>query len=141
MFASTGISAAANAMFAVFKEIKECGTDAGYFSANPGPYQDPLELMRAVHLDRYIATEQRYSALALMRCAPEPRVALVPRTSRDASMIDVYYWTSPNVHKVMMFLEETGLEFKVQPIDVTLGEQYSAGFTAISPNNRLPAIV
>jgi 2-methylisocitrate lyase-like PEP mutase family enzyme len=62
MFASTGISAAANAMFAVFKEIKERGTDTGYFSANPGPYQDPLELMRAVHLDRYIAAEQRYTA-------------------------------------------------------------------------------
>jgi GST-like protein len=56
-------------------------------------------------------------------------------------MIDVYYWTSPNVHKIMMFLEETGLEFKVQPIDVTLGEQYGAGFTKISPNSRLPAIV
>ena len=61
MFASTAISAAANAMHAVFHEIKRTGTDAAYVKNNPGPYSDPLQLMRAVHLDRYVEIEKRYT--------------------------------------------------------------------------------
>jgi 2-methylisocitrate lyase-like PEP mutase family enzyme len=62
MFASTAIGAAANAIAAVFQSIRETGTDAGYISANPGPYHDPLALMRAARLDEYVAIEQRYTA-------------------------------------------------------------------------------
>ena len=56
-------------------------------------------------------------------------------------MIDLYYWTTPNGHKITMFLEETGLEHKVIPVNISAGEQFAPAFLAISPNNRIPAIV
>lgn len=56
-------------------------------------------------------------------------------------MIDLYYWTTPNGHKITMFLEETGLEYKIHPIDIGTGAQFEAGFLKIAPNNRIPAIV
>jgi GSH-dependent disulfide-bond oxidoreductase len=56
-------------------------------------------------------------------------------------MIDLYYWTTPNGHKVTMFLEETGLEYKVHPINIGKGEQFEPDFLRVSPNNRIPAIV
>jgi len=56
-------------------------------------------------------------------------------------MIDVYYWTTPNGHKVTIFLEEAGLEYKIIPINIGKGEQFKAEFLAVSPNNRIPAIV
>lgn len=56
-------------------------------------------------------------------------------------MIDLYYWTTPNGHKVTIFLEETGLPYTVKPINIGRGEQFNADFLAISPNNRIPAIV
>lgn len=56
-------------------------------------------------------------------------------------MIDLYYWTTPNGHKITMFLEEVGLPYRVIPIDIGKGEQFKPDFLAISPNNRIPAIV
>ncbi len=56
-------------------------------------------------------------------------------------MIDLYYWTTPNGHKVTMFLEETGLEYKVHPVNIGKGEQFAPEFLRVSPNNRIPAIV
>jgi GST-like protein len=56
-------------------------------------------------------------------------------------MIDLYYWTTPNGHKIAMFLEETGLPHRVVPINIGKGEQFAADFLRISPNNRIPAIV
>lgn len=56
-------------------------------------------------------------------------------------MIDLYYWTTPNGHKITMFLEETGLSYTVHPIDIGKGDQFEPDFLAISPNNRIPAIV
>jgi GST-like protein len=56
-------------------------------------------------------------------------------------MIDLYYWTTPNGHKVTMFLEETGLEYRIHPINIGKGEQFSPDFLAISPNNRIPAMI
>ena len=56
-------------------------------------------------------------------------------------MIDVYYWTTPNGHKVTIFLEEAGLEYKIIPINIGKGEQFKADFLTVSPNNRIPAIV
>lgn len=56
-------------------------------------------------------------------------------------MIDLYYWTTPNGHKVTMFLEETGLPHRIVPINIGKGEQFAADFLKISPNNRIPAIV
>jgi GST-like protein len=56
-------------------------------------------------------------------------------------MIDVYYWTTPNGHKITIFLEETGLPYSIKPINIGKGEQFAPEFLAISPNNRIPAIV
>lgn len=56
-------------------------------------------------------------------------------------MIDLYYWTTPNGHKVTMFLEESGVPYRVVPVHIGKGEQFSSEFLAIAPNNRIPAIV
>ena len=56
-------------------------------------------------------------------------------------MIDLYYWPTPNGHKITIFLEETGLEYKVVPVNIRKGEQFAPDFLQISPNNRMPAIV
>ncbi|MEO5693345.1 MAG: glutathione binding-like protein [Usitatibacter sp.] len=56
-------------------------------------------------------------------------------------MIDLYYWTTPNGHKVTLFLEEAGLPYTIKPINIGKGEQFDPGFLKISPNNRIPAIV
>ena len=56
-------------------------------------------------------------------------------------MIDVHYWTTPNGHKVTIFLEETGLPYRLIPVNIGKGEQFKAEFLAVAPNNRIPAIV
>ena len=56
-------------------------------------------------------------------------------------MIDLYYWSTPNGHKITMFLEETGLPYKVHPVDIGKGDQFKPDFLAIAPNNRMPAII
>src|SRR5258707_6170478 len=56
-------------------------------------------------------------------------------------MIELHYWTTPNGHKITMFLEETGLEYKIVPVHIGKGEQFKPDFLAVSPNNRIPAIL
>jgi GST-like protein len=56
-------------------------------------------------------------------------------------MIDLYYWTTPNGHKITIFLEEAGLSYRIVPVNISKGEQFRPEFLAISPNNRMPAIV
>jgi len=56
-------------------------------------------------------------------------------------MIDVHYWTTPNGHKITIFLEETRLPYKLIPVNIGKGEQFKREFLEISPNNRIPAIV
>jgi GST-like protein len=56
-------------------------------------------------------------------------------------VIDLYYWTTPNGHKVTMFLEEVGLPYRIIPVNIGKGEQFDPAFLAIAPNNRIPAIV
>jgi GST-like protein len=56
-------------------------------------------------------------------------------------MIDLYYWTTPNGHKITIFLEETGLPYTIKPINIGKGEQFAPEFLKISPNNRIPAMV
>ncbi len=56
-------------------------------------------------------------------------------------MIDLYYWTTPNGHKITMFLEEAGLPYKIISVNIGAGEQFKPEFLAISPNNRMPAII
>ncbi|HUL05477.1 MAG TPA: glutathione S-transferase N-terminal domain-containing protein [Candidatus Acidoferrum sp.] len=56
-------------------------------------------------------------------------------------MIDLHYWTTPNGHKVTIFLEEAGLPYRILPVNISKGDQFRPDFLAISPNNRIPAIV
>jgi GSH-dependent disulfide-bond oxidoreductase len=56
-------------------------------------------------------------------------------------MIHLYYWPTPNGHKVTIFLEETGVEYKIVPVNIRKGEQFEPSFLKISPNNRMPAIL
>lgn len=56
-------------------------------------------------------------------------------------MIELYYWPTPNGHKISIMLEECGLEYAVRAVDIGAGDQFAPEFLAISPNNRIPAIV
>jgi GSH-dependent disulfide-bond oxidoreductase len=56
-------------------------------------------------------------------------------------MIDLHYWTTPNGHKITIFLEEAGLPYRIIPVNISKGDQFKPEFLAISPNNRIPAIV
>src|SRR5690349_3476770 len=89
-------------------------------------------------------------------CPGHPRLLARPKQDVDARdklahdrckypterlMIEVYYWTTPNGHKITMFLEEAGLEYKIVPVNIGKGEQFKPDFLAVSPNNRIPAIL
>lgn len=56
-------------------------------------------------------------------------------------MIDLYYWTTPNGHKITIFLEEAGIPYRIIPVNIGKGEQFDPDFLQIAPNNRIPAIV
>ena len=56
-------------------------------------------------------------------------------------MIDLYYWPTPNGHKISIFLEEAGLPYTIHPVNIGKGEQFAPDFLRIAPNNRIPAIV
>jgi GST-like protein len=59
----------------------------------------------------------------------------------DNPMIELYYWTTPNAHKVTLFLEETGLPYRIRVVNISRGEQFDPEFLKIAPNNRIPAMV
>ncbi len=56
-------------------------------------------------------------------------------------MIDFYFWTTPNGYKVLMFLEELEIPYRIIPINISKGEQFGSEFLQISPNNKIPAII
>lgn len=56
-------------------------------------------------------------------------------------MIDLYYAPTPNGHKITLFLEESGLAYQIHRVDIGAGDQFKPEFLAISPNNKIPAIV
>lgn len=56
-------------------------------------------------------------------------------------MIDFYYWTTPNGHKITLFLEESGLPYRIVPVNISAGDQFKPEFLKIAPNNRIPAVV
>ena len=56
-------------------------------------------------------------------------------------MIDLYYWPTPNGHKISIALEEMGLEYNVIPVNIGTGDQFKPEFLAFSPKNRMPAII
>ena len=55
--------------------------------------------------------------------------------------IELYYWPTPNGFKITVMLEECGLPYEIKPVNINKGEQFEPSFLAISPNNRMPAIV
>lgn len=55
--------------------------------------------------------------------------------------IEVYFWPTPNGHKITIALEEMGLPYTIKPVNIGRGDQFAASFMAISPNNRMPAII
>jgi GST-like protein len=61
--------------------------------------------------------------------------------AEETEMIDLYYWPTPNGHKITMFLEEAGVAYAIHPVDISAGDQFKRDFLAISPNNRMPAII
>jgi GST-like protein len=56
-------------------------------------------------------------------------------------MIELYFWTTPNGYKPLLFLEESDLEYRIEAVNISLGEQFESRFLALSPNNRIPALV
>lgn len=56
-------------------------------------------------------------------------------------MIDLYFWPTPNGYKPLLLLEETGLEYRLMPVNIGAGAQFEPAFLAVSPNNRIPAIL
>ena len=56
-------------------------------------------------------------------------------------MIDLYYWTTPNGHKITMFLEEAEVEYRFLPVNIGLGEQFNPAFLELGPNNRIQVIL
>ena len=56
-------------------------------------------------------------------------------------MIELFFWTTPNGMKPLIFLEESGLAHSLRPIDISKGKQFDPSFTRISPNHKIPAIV
>lgn len=56
-------------------------------------------------------------------------------------MIDLYSWSAPNGHKVHILIEELGIPYRIVPINITAGAQHEAGYRAINPNGKIPAIV
>lgn len=56
-------------------------------------------------------------------------------------MISLYTWGTPNGRKISIMLEECALPYRVQPVDITRGDQFSPAFVAINPNAKIPAIV
>jgi GST-like protein len=56
-------------------------------------------------------------------------------------MYDIYFWTTPNGYKILMFAEEAGIAYTIKPINISKGEQFAQEFLRISPNNKIPALV
>jgi len=56
-------------------------------------------------------------------------------------MIELYYWPTPNGHKITIFLEEAQVEYQIVPVDISAGDQFKPDFLSFSPNNRMPAII
>jgi GSH-dependent disulfide-bond oxidoreductase len=56
-------------------------------------------------------------------------------------MLELYYWPTPNGHKITIFLEEAGLDYQITPVDISAGDQFKPEFLKIAPNNRMPALI
>ena len=80
-------------------------------------------------------------AVKIKRYAATKRAPARGRMPHRAKPIELFYWPTPNGWKISIMLEECGLPYCVRPVDISKGEQFAPRFLAISPNNRIPAIV
>src|SRR5215471_783613 len=70
-----------------------------------------------------------------------PQITALLCFDQERTMLDLYYWTTPNGHKITIFLEETGLPYNIKAVNIGKGEQFKSEFLTVSPNNRIPALV
>jgi GST-like protein len=63
------------------------------------------------------------------------------RLTKDESMIELHYWTTPNGRKITIFIEESGLPRRIVPVNISAGDQFKPEFLKFSPNSRIPGIV
>src|SRR4029077_10934887 len=81
------------------------------------------------------------------RSIERARVALRTRhrpsrfSKKGFVMHDLYFWTTPNGYKILLFAEEAGIPYTIKPFNISKGEQFAPEFLKISPNNRMPALV
>src|SRR5258707_1543040 len=75
------------------------------------------------------------------RKRPAAKKAPVRRAKKAPKPITLYYWSTPNGHKISIMLEELGVPYEVHPVNINKGEQFTPAFLKISPNNRIPAIM
>src|SRR5688572_10168745 len=73
--------------------------------------------------------------------ARSPSVASAGQPEPRTIMHDIYFWTTPNGYKILLFAEETGIPYTLKPVNIGKGEQFKPEFLKISPNNRIPALV
>jgi len=78
---------------------------------------------------------------SVKKAPPKKAKAPARRASKPAKPIALYYWPTPNGHKISIMLEELGVPYEVHPINISKGEQFAPAFLKISPNNRMPAII
>ena len=84
------------------------------------------------------ASARTVKAARPARKAAKKAASRLPKAPKP---IQLYYWPTPNGHKISIMLEELGVPYEVHPIDIGKGEQFAPAFLKISPNNRMPAIV
>src|SRR5579862_1688265 len=89
----------------------------------------------------FIAMKRTKPKARARRSAAPKRQPGKTKSLRGAGPIALYYWPTPNGWKISIMLEECGLPYVVHPVDISKGEQFTPGFLAISPNNRIPAIL
>src|SRR5476651_832599 len=94
----------------------------------------PFPLFGADAIDSSGRRDKVHASASISRCIDSLSLG-------NAPMIDLYYWTTPNGHKITIFLEETGLKYKIFPINIGKGDQFKPEFLAVAPNNRIPAMV
>src|SRR5215468_5743363 len=87
-------------------------------------------------------TSSPHGSSAVLICSTGSGVGLCRRSKKGTvPMYDIYFWTTPNGYKILLFAEEAQLDYTIKPIHIGRGEQFSPEFLKISPNNRIPALV
>src|SRR6516162_8918250 len=71
---------------------------------------------------------------------PAPFASEEPSAMAQAP-IELYYWPTPNGHKITIMCEEAGIAYEIKPVNIGKGDQFKPEFLAIAPNNRMPAII